>query len=152
LKIPGGCRNDKIEVPYRDMSHSPPPHDRHASFLVLFDIDGTLLSADRSGYFALERAAIEILESPDGLAGIRLDGNTDSNAIIQICTRDRKPLPNPTVIDRFKQRYVEILRREIIGKGHLKPGVGELLQRLSSRPDVRLGLVTGNIREERKSS
>ena len=129
------------------MSHAPRFHDKQSAFLVLFDIDGTLLSADRSGYFALEQAVIEILESPAGLSGIRLDGNTDSNALIQICQRDGKPLPQPPVIERFKRRYVEILKKEIVGKGHLKPGVHELLRQLSVRSDVCVGLVTGNIRE-----
>jgi phosphoglycolate phosphatase-like HAD superfamily hydrolase len=116
-------------------------------FLVLFDIDGTLLSADRSGYYALEQAVREVLQSPRGLEGIRLDGNTDTNAIHQICARDQKPYPGPEVLAAFKQRYVEVLKREIVGKGHLKPGVLNLLTRLRERADIGLGLVTGNFRE-----
>jgi phosphoglycolate phosphatase-like HAD superfamily hydrolase len=115
--------------------------------LVLFDIDGTLLSADRSGYEALERSVIEVLEAPRGLEGIRLDGNTDLNALRQISARDGTPFPSPDRLARFKARYAEILAAGIQGRGHLKPGVADLLQRLSAHPDVCLGLVTGNIRE-----
>ncbi len=128
--------------------------------LVLFDIDGTLISAGRSGYFALEKAIVEILGAPKGLEGIRLDGNTDSNAILQICKRDRVPHPfppgawggcfgdpSPDKLKRFKRKYTEILKSEISDKGHIKPGVSKLLKELESRPEVTLGLVTGNFRE-----
>jgi phosphoglycolate phosphatase-like HAD superfamily hydrolase len=115
--------------------------------LILFDIDGTLLSADRSGYMALERSVIEVLEAPRGLEGVKLDGNTDANAMRQICEREGRPLPGPEVWQRFKHRYLEILRREIVGKGHVKPGVQPLLERLNGRPETTTALVTGNIRE-----
>ena len=115
--------------------------------LILFDIDGTLLSAGRSGYHALERAAIEVLGAQRGLEGIRLDGNTDTNALFQISARDGTPFPSSRRIEQFKQRYVEILSREIVDKGHLKPGVTALLERLDAHPGVTLGLVTGNFRE-----
>ncbi len=117
------------------------------SRLVLFDIDGTLLSADRSGYEALERSVVEVLEAPRGLEGIRLDGNTDLNALRQISVRDGTPFPSPERLERFKARYVEILAAGIRGRGHLKPGVAALLNRLSANPEVCLGLVTGNFRE-----
>ncbi|NLI77166.1 MAG: HAD hydrolase-like protein [Candidatus Riflebacteria bacterium] len=115
--------------------------------LLLFDIDGTLLSADRSGYQALERSVVEVLGAPRGLEGIRLDGNTDLNALRQVTTRDGLPFPAPEVIERFKNRYVEILAAGIQGRGHLKPGVEDLLNRLADNPAVCLGLVTGNFRE-----
>lgn len=118
-------------------------HDR----LILFDIDGTLLSADRSGYHAIERAMIEVLGAARGLEGIRLDGNTDLNAIRQVCVRDGKPFPDNESISRFKDHYTTILRREISSKGHLKPGVEQLLNALSTSGRACLGLVTGNIRE-----
>ena len=115
--------------------------------LILFDIDGTLLSAGRSGYMALERSAIEVLGAVRGLEGIRLDGNTDSNALRQISQRDGTPYPDSSLIEIFKKHYVEILRKEIVGKGHLKPGIPELLNLLSQKSDTQMGLVTGNFRE-----
>jgi len=118
-------------------------HDR----LLLFDIDGTLLSADRSGYHAIERSMIEVLGAERGLEGIRLDGNTDLNAIKQVCERDGRPFPDQESIVKFKDHYTGILRREIAGKGHLKPGVEPLLEALFSSGRASLGLVTGNIRE-----
>ncbi len=115
--------------------------------LVLFDIDGTLLHAGGSGYRALERAVIEVLRSERGLSGIRLDGNTDLNAIRQVCERDSLPEPSEETISLFKKTYAAILTDSIRGKGHLKPGIPELLARLSRNGDAVLGLVTGNIRE-----
>ncbi|MFZ2955758.1 MAG: HAD family hydrolase [Candidatus Ozemobacteraceae bacterium] len=118
-----------------------------AATLILFDIDGTLLSAGRSGYMALERSAIEVLGATRGLEGIRLDGNTDSNALRQISRRDGTPYPAPSLIELFKKHYVEILQKEIVGKGHLKPGIPELLSHLSQKSGTQMGLVTGNFRE-----
>lgn len=117
---------------------------RSPSRLVLFDIDGTLLSAGRSGYRALERAIVEVLGAVRGLEGIRLDGNTDLNALRQISERDGTPFPGPALLDRFKQHYVEVLSSEIVGKGHLHPGVEDLLGRLQANADFCVGLVTGN--------
>ena len=85
------------------------PHDR----LILFDIDGTLLSADRSGYYAIERSMIDVLGAARGLEGIRLDGNTDLNAIRQVCDRDGTAFPDQESISKFKDHYTAILRREI---------------------------------------
>ncbi|MBF0499107.1 MAG: HAD family hydrolase [Candidatus Riflebacteria bacterium] len=118
-----------------------------ADRLILFDIDGTLLSAGRSGYFALERAAIEILGAMRGLEGIILEGNTDSRVLYQISQRDGTSLPSKELLSRFKKLYVEILKKEIVGKGHLKPGIPDLLKMLAKKKNVQIGLVTGNFRE-----
>lgn len=115
--------------------------------LVLFDIDGTLISAARSGYIALEKAIVNVLRCPLGLKGIKLDGNTDTNALLQICSRDGIPFPGEVELAEFKQEYVKTLRREIAGRGHVKPGVNQLLADLAARDNVTLGLVTGNFRE-----
>ncbi|HEY9071606.1 MAG TPA: HAD family hydrolase [Candidatus Ozemobacteraceae bacterium] len=119
----------------------------HPDRLILFDIDGTLLSADRSGYHAIERSMIDVFGAERGLEGIRLDGNTDLNAIRQVCERDGRPFPSPEAISLFKDRYAAILRREIANRGHLKPGVEVLLRSLADSGRACLGLVTGNIRE-----
>ncbi|MBF0547611.1 MAG: HAD family hydrolase [Candidatus Riflebacteria bacterium] len=115
--------------------------------IVLFDIDGTLLSADRSGYIALEMAIRDVLKSPLGLTGISLDGNTDTNALLQISARDGTPFPDEKLLKEFKCYYSEILKREILNKGHLKPGISEILSRLSLQKNLHLGLVTGNFKE-----
>ncbi|MBF0409777.1 MAG: HAD hydrolase-like protein [Candidatus Riflebacteria bacterium] len=118
-----------------------------SGYLVLFDIDGTLLSAGGAGYFALERAIVEILGASSGLLGISLDGNTDRNALLQISARDSTPFPDNSLIEKFKSHYSEILLRELSGKGDLKPGVVELLDELIVQPDTVIALVTGNFRE-----
>ncbi|HNV70858.1 MAG TPA: HAD hydrolase-like protein [Candidatus Ozemobacteraceae bacterium] len=112
--------------------------------LVLFDIDGTILSAGRSGLKALEQAVIEVLQAPRGLDGISLSGNTDRNVLLEISRRDGSPLPDEETIQRFVLRYAEVLRREIMGTGSLMPGIEAILRRLSELPHVLIGLVTGN--------
>ena len=115
--------------------------------LILFDIDGTLLSAGRSGHFALEQATREILQRPLGLKGINLAGNTDRNVLHEICHRDSIPIPDEETISRFIDRYAEILEASIADKGALMPGVTELLTDLKQRETVEIGLVTGNFEE-----
>lgn len=124
-------------------NHMHPPCKK----LVLFDIDGTLLSADRSGYEALLESVVEVLGARRGLEGIKLDGNTDLNVLRQISLRDGTPFPSPELLAQLKAHYAEILEAKIQTRGHLKPGVATLLERLSANANVCLGLVTGNIRE-----
>lgn len=118
--------------------------DSQSSRLVLFDIDGTLLSAGRSGLKALEQAVVEVLGAPRGLEGISLSGNTDRNVLFEISRRDGVPVPEGDMLNRFVDRYAEVLRREIVNRGNLLPGVESLINRLSRLPHVSLALVTGN--------
>ncbi len=112
--------------------------------LVLFDIDGTILSAGRSGLKALQQAVVDVLQAPRGLEGISLSGNTDRNVLLEISRRDGTPVPDDETLQRFVSYYADVLRREIVDQGHLMPGVERVVRRLSELAHVTLGLVTGN--------
>ena len=114
--------------------------------LVLFDIDGTLLSAGDSGLIALETAAREVLGIQEGLRGISVHGNTDRNVLAAMCRREGRALPDENDIARFRDCYLAVLRDRIARMGFLMPGVRPLLDALLATPGVRLGLVTGNFR------
>ena len=114
--------------------------------LVLFDIDGTLLSAGNSGLTALETAAKDVLDIKDGLTGISVNGNTDRKVIAAMCRREERVFPNESDLERFRLRYLEVLRKEIATMGHLMPGVKRLVDTLAGNNNTRLGLVTGNFR------
>ncbi len=116
--------------------------------LYLFDVDGTLIYAHGAGRLALTRA----LEDIYGTAGPadRYDsrGKTDPQIVFELMTA--AGIPRAAVQTRLGdcfQTYVRHLE-ELIATGHpvdVMPGITEVLQALSSRPDALVGLLTGNI-------
>jgi phosphoglycolate phosphatase len=118
--------------------------------LVLFDIDGTILSSDGVGRRAITTALVEIFGAP-GPAGFRFDGKTDPQIVREMMRHaghddDAIDTRMPTLI----ARYLAELRSELARsprRPRLFPGVAELLDALEAREHVVLGLLTGNIRE-----
>lgn len=118
--------------------------------LVLFDIDGTLLSAGGAGRRAIERALVEVFGT-SGPAEHRFDGKTDPQIVRELM---RLAGHGDARIERDMQgslaRYAELLPEELAAPGpvppRLYPGVSELLDALEARDDVVLGLLTGNLR------
>ena len=118
--------------------------------LVLFDIDGTLLWSDGAGRRAIHRALIETF-GETGPADHRFDGKTDPQIVRELM---RGVGHEDEHIDSRMQelfnRYVVCLREELRDPGHRAmplPGVTDLLDALSARDDVTLGLLTGNLAE-----
>lgn len=116
--------------------------------LYLFDIDGTLLHARSAGRAALDAVFAERLGLPDASAGIRFGGKTDPAIIDDILTARRgRPA---TIAERADvlAAYLPRLRAELITGGiEVLPGVVETLAFLAARPEVALGIATGNVRE-----
>jgi phosphoglycolate phosphatase len=115
--------------------------------VCLFDIDGTLLSTGGAGQHAMERA----LEAVCGIAQIRGEvlaaGRTD-RAILSDLFLLHEIENTPELWSRFQRTYLELLPRSLAElKGRVLPGVAALLEELSSREDVALGLLTGNFRD-----
>jgi len=108
--------------------------------LVLFDIDGTLLSAGAvardSILIALERAYDWRAEAPHrDRRRYDFSGKTDPQIV--------RELVSPAV---GADRCEEGLPRALLpGTVALKPGIPELLRSLSEKKDVTLGLLTGNL-------
>ena len=119
--------------------------------LVLFDIDGTLLSAGRvareSILVALERAYGWKAE-PDHQDRRRYDfsGKTDPQIVRELVTdtvgRERCEESLPRALDLYLE---ELERRLMPGTVVTKPGIPQLLARLEAEPKVTLGLLTGNL-------
>jgi len=120
-----------------------------ATTLVLFDVDGTLLLTGGAGVRAMNRAFESLHGVADAFAGVRMAGRTDQALILDAFARfglrvDGSWLP------AFRDRYCALLEEEIVGPAPgkcLMPGVRDALQALDGRPDVALGLVTGNFAE-----
>lgn len=116
--------------------------------LVLFDIDGTVLLSDGAGKRAVHRALAEVYGS-SGPTDHRFGGKTDPQIVRELLRRDGhaddhidKHMP------RALNRYVEVLTEELSDPGftpHALPGVVRLLDALAGRPDVIVGLLTGNV-------
>ena len=120
------------------------------SKVVLFDIDGTLVLTGGAGMRAMNRACEDIAGATDALHDVPVAGRTDWIILHDAMRKLGRDL-EAELLDTIRMRYVGYLQEEIQHRGHgiksVLPGVRELLDRLSSRDDVFLGLVTGNFVE-----
>jgi phosphoglycolate phosphatase-like HAD superfamily hydrolase len=116
--------------------------------LVLFDIDGTLLtSAGLAGGIFAEILA-DVVGRPVPMDGYSMAGKTDPRITRDLLERAGFTAPViDRVIDEVLDLYIERFRLVIASSSRprLFPGVRELLTRLAGSPLVLLGLLTGNI-------
>ena len=116
--------------------------------LVLFDIDGTLLSSEGAGMRAM-RAALTKLYGTFGDPAYRYDGKTDRQIVRDLM---REHGHDDAYIDERMDRLFELylagLSHEVSSGQRVPrtlPGIPELLDALESTDNVTLGLLTGNI-------
>jgi phosphoglycolate phosphatase-like HAD superfamily hydrolase len=111
---------------------------------LFWDIDGTLLTTARAGVFALEAAVQDVTGVELDLQGLATAGLTDA-AIAALALSEAGAEPGDELVDRFLRAYEshlpELLHRR---RGHVMPGVREVLEDLSGRDDVASFLLTGN--------
>jgi phosphoglycolate phosphatase-like HAD superfamily hydrolase len=116
--------------------------------LILFDIDGTLISPGKGAREALSQAIEEILEEP-----VRIDrgfcaGKTDPMIIANFltkagCMHEEFPL----LLKMISKRYLELLEEKYTAHddGFIYPGIPELLDELMMNGNIYLALLTGNL-------
>jgi phosphoglycolate phosphatase len=115
--------------------------------LILFDIDGTLIDSGGAGTRALNLAFEELFSIRDAFQGIRMSGKTDTEIMREALGKHGLPSWDGTIPLAVKA-YIRHLGVQINNdRKRLKPGVQDLLDALSRRPDCRLGLLTGNLAE-----
>lgn len=118
-----------------------------APWMLLFDIDGTLIRCGGAGRAALNRAFEERLGHPDALARIRLDGSTDPRIVDDGFRALRGRPASPEELDQLMDRYLELLASEIEAVKEryiVLAGVRERLESLAREGEHLLGLATGN--------
>jgi len=119
-------------------------------YLILFDIDGTLVLTGGAGMRAMNRACEDLVRGENAMAGVTFAGRTDWSILDDILRNHGHTL-DEVLLDELRQRYVTHLAEEIQlpGRGakEVMPGIRELLDALQPRDDVRLGLLTGNFIE-----
>jgi phosphoglycolate phosphatase-like HAD superfamily hydrolase len=118
--------------------------------LILFDIDGTLITARGAGRRAIKRALQAVFGTTGSLDTYEMSGKTDPRIIYDLMEAggvDRALVKER--LDEYFEAYAESLIEEI-GDGRdvvTMPGVADLVRRLDAAEDVVLGLLTGNIEE-----
>ena len=116
-----------------------------AKRLLLWDIDGTLISTGAAGQRALVRATAEQFGGNGDLAGVEIAGRTDTGIARQILRKYGAPVNDDSVAS-FLDQYLRLLADELpLREGRVLPGVLALLQRSAQQPDTTLGLLTGNL-------
>ncbi len=113
--------------------------------LLLFDIDGTLITSGGAGERALRRGFRERFGIDDDLRGVEIAGRTDGGIARQIL-RTHGLAETPENISGFIDSYLAHLADELSRcGGGLLPGIVPLLETLRDRPGVVLALLTGNV-------
>lgn len=117
--------------------------------LILWDVDGTLLSAGPVARDAFTAAVTAVLGRELGAHDVSMSGKTDPQIALEILaalavTEDeaRRHLPGVLAsLERELEAAVDVIRRD----GRVHPGVTELLPRLAAMPGVIQSLLTGNL-------
>lgn len=116
--------------------------------LLLFDIDGTLLQTNGAGTRAANRAFEKIYGIKEAMTRIDAAGKTDPIILKEIFMNElNRDLFHEEAKELYKL-YIPFLEEET-GKSEttVMPGIPELLENLSPRKDMVLGVATGNIEE-----
>lgn len=119
--------------------------------LILFDIDGTLLSTNGAARRAFERALIDVYGTAGPIDSHQFDGKTDpqiARELMRGAGLDDRDID--AKLPRLFRHYLDGMADEVARPEHtthVYAGVREVLDALEPRTDVLVGLLTGNIAE-----
>ena len=113
--------------------------------LMLFDIDGTLVRANGSTREAVEKALSDLVGRQLDTEPVRFSGKTDLRIMSEIFDANNV-MADTALVRQALDVYVNVAHPSMQPSDvNVLPGVRPLLEHLTSRDDVRLGLVTGNV-------
>ncbi|NIP37725.1 MAG: HAD hydrolase-like protein [Candidatus Dadabacteria bacterium] len=115
--------------------------------LLLFDIDGTLISTGGAALRAADLAFENIYGVKNVMANITADGKTDYLILNEMFQNGLGRGYTAQESEVIFNEYLRILDKDLNNGGNITvlPGVVDLLDRLVDKNDVVLGLATGNI-------
>ncbi len=115
-------------------------------YLLLFDIDGTMLLTGGAGLAAMAEVASRLFGESFSWDGVNPSGHLDPLIFAEAAANNGLE-PEGEHHHAFRDAYLRQLRANLDtyrDKVRRLPGVAELLTQLRQRDDVVLGLVTGN--------
>ena len=117
--------------------------------LVLWDVDGTLLSAGPAARVAFDEAVAAVVGREPAGHGVQMSGKTDPQIALEILAtraleeRDAR-VHLPGVLQALERR-LEAAAGQMRRDGRAMAGVEEVLERLSAIPGVLQTVLTGNL-------
>jgi phosphoglycolate phosphatase-like HAD superfamily hydrolase len=129
------------------------PSNGHEHRLVLFDIDGTLISAGRIARDAILKSLESAYpwragEEHQDRSRYDFSGKTDPQIVRDLVEARIGKDPFESGLSRALELYLEELARQLAPTPEAvvpKPGIPQLLARLAQEPRVTLALLTGNL-------
>ncbi|GGF60854.1 phosphoglycolate phosphatase [Mameliella alba] len=114
--------------------------------LVIFDVDGTLVDSQGDILGAMSIAfASEGIERPTREAILAIVGLSLPQAFSHLAP-ELGPVQRTRLVEAYKDAYAELRMKGGPEASPLYPGIPALLDRLSARDDVLLGIATGKSR------
>jgi len=125
-----------------------PGRDRVTHRLVLWDVDGTLVSTGPVGRLALETGAAEVAGLSE-VPHVSMSGKTDPQIVSEIlalagASPEEAADLLPAALGVAERRLAE-WRPRMEAEGFVQPGVADVLEALSGTDGVRQTLLTGNV-------
>jgi phosphoglycolate phosphatase-like HAD superfamily hydrolase len=117
--------------------------------LLLFDIDGTLLSTEGAARRAFQRAMLDVYETTGPIDSHSFGGKTDPQIARELLSA--AGLPDRSIdagLPELWEAYLAELEQEMRATEYrtaVYPGVRDLLEALSAEATVVLALLTGNV-------
>jgi len=122
-------------------------------YLILFDIDGTLISTDGAGMRAFRSAMYDVFGIRVEKGIVSPDGKTDPLILKEVLQYyGSLGLSSDYSRNKVFAKYLEYLKSEMMqaqesGRVQILPGVKNLLDALESQADFEVGLATGNLKD-----
>jgi len=115
--------------------------------LILFDIDGTLLTSNGMGRISITEALGGVCGREISARGVSFSGRTDPAIVrdmLKSAAFSQAEIDElmSSCLESYASHLVEHLSPDDIT---LLPGISEVVHDLSHRSDIRLGLLTGNL-------